>query len=89
MVPVHVPGRKRAWACIVTKKPDAVYLYLFAPQGRFTQGQITGLGLEPMMEADRPGMARVRLKFRMVADLERGDLAGFVKEHLAAVREGE
>jgi hypothetical protein len=89
VVPVHLPGRKKAWACLVTKKPDAVYLYLFGPQGRFTQGQITGLGLEPLLEHDRPGVDRVRLKFRVIEDLGRGGLPGFLKEHLAAVEKND
>ena len=89
VVPVHLPGRKRAWACLVTKKPDAVYLYLFGPQGRFALGQITGLGLEPAVEHERPGVDRVRLKFRSMEDVARGDLPGFLKEHLAAVNEND
>ena len=93
VVPVHVPGRKRAWACLHTKKPDAVHLYLFGPHGRFALGQITGLGFEPALEAGTtrsvvgPGVDRVQLKFRSMEDLGRGDLPGFLKKHLASLGE--
>ena len=93
VVPVHLAGVKRAWACLLTKKPDAVHLYLFGPHGRFTQGQITGLGFEPALEAGTtrsvvgPGVDRVRLKFRSMEDIGRGDLPGFLKKHLASLGE--
>ena len=87
VVPVHLSGGKKAWACLLTKKPDAVYLYLFGPHGRFALGQITGLGLEPSLEAERPGVDRVLIKFRSMEDLGRGDLPGFLKKHLASLGE--
>ena len=85
VVPVRLSAGKRAWACLLTKKPDAVHLYLFGPHGRFALGQITGLGFEPALEAERPGVDRARLKFRSMEDLNRGDLAAFLKEHLASL----
>jgi hypothetical protein len=40
-----------------------------------------------LLEADRPGVDRVRLKFRSFEDLGRGDLTGFLKRHLASLEE--
>ncbi|MFH1922505.1 MAG: excinuclease ABC subunit A, partial [Planctomycetota bacterium] len=84
VVPVHLPQKKTAWAAVGTKKLDAVYLDLFGPKGRFTQGQVTTLGHDPRLDAQRPEHDLVRLKFRSPDDLARGELAGFLKEHLAA-----
>ena len=84
-VPVHVPGRKRTWAGLVTKKPDAVHLTLIGPKNRFPFGRITGLGHEPELDGQQAEIDYIRLKFRSLDDLKHGDLPGFLKEHLAAV----
>jgi len=84
LVPVYVEGHKMPWAAIETKKLDAVHLNLFGPKGRFALGQITGLGREPELNAERPEHDVIRLSFSSTADLARGDLAGFLKDHLAA-----
>jgi excinuclease ABC subunit A len=83
-VPIHLPGRKRPWAGLVTKKPDAVHLTLIGPKGRFALGQITALGHEPELDGQRAEVDYIRLKFRSPEDLARGDLRGFLEEHLAA-----
>jgi excinuclease ABC subunit A len=82
-VPVHVPGRKKPWAYLVTKKPDAVHLILIGPKGRFPLGRVTGLGFEPSLDGERPDVDYIQLKFRSKKDLAQGDLLGFLKEHLA------
>jgi excinuclease ABC subunit A len=87
VVPIHVPEQKEAWAAVQTKKLDAVYLHLTGPKGRFALGQITGLGHEPEVDGQRPECDVLSIQFRTLADLRRGDLPGFLKKHLAAVRE--
>jgi excinuclease ABC subunit A len=86
VVPIFVPQQKEPWAAVQTKKLDAVYLHLIGPKGRFTLGQITDLGLEPWVEGNRPNYDMLHLKFSTIADLSRGDLPGFLKKHLKAVR---
>lgn len=85
VVPWYVPQQREAWAAVQTKKLDAVYLHLTGPKGKFALGQITGLGHDPRLDGQRPECDVVRLKFRSSDDLSRGDLAGFLKEYLAAV----
>jgi excinuclease ABC subunit A len=85
VVPLYVPGQKESWAAVQTKKSDAVYLTLIGPKNRFALGRILDLGYEPQLDGERPDVDHIRLKFRTVADLGRGDLAKFLKEHLAAV----
>ena len=86
VVPFQLPEQKEPWAAVQTKKLDAVYLHLVGPKGRFTLGQITDLGLEPWVEGNRPNYDMLHLKFSSIADLSRGDLPGFLKKHLKAVR---
>jgi excinuclease ABC subunit A len=85
VVPLYVPQQHEAWAAVQTKKLDAVYLHLTGPKGRFAQGRITGLGFDARVDGEKMGMDVLRIKFRSTEDLRRGDLAGFLKEHLAAL----
>ncbi len=84
VVPIHVSGRESAWASVITKKPDAVYLALVGPKNRFPLGRLTDLGHNPELDSQRSDVDTIRLKFRSLADLARGNLSGFLKEHLAS-----
>jgi len=84
VVPVYLPQRRDPWAAVQTKKLDAVHLHLMGPKGRFTLGRINGLGHNPEVDGRRGNVDVVRLKFRAADDLARGDLHGFLKEHLSA-----
>ncbi len=81
VVPWQIPEQKEAWAAVQTKKVDAVYLWLSGPKGRFTLGQITGLGHSPQIDGRQPDCDRIRLKFRSAEDLSGGELAKFLKKH--------
>ncbi|MEN6451228.1 MAG: excinuclease ABC subunit UvrA [Thermoguttaceae bacterium] len=85
VVPVCLPGRQQAWAAVQTKKLDAVYLHLMGPKGAFTQGQITGLGHDPELDASGSDVDSILLRFRTADDLGRGDLRSFLKQHLASL----
>jgi len=86
VVPWYVSQQREAWAAVQTKKLDAVYLHLTGPKNRFALGQITGLGRDPELNGQRSECDVVRLKFRAIDDLSQGNLAGFLKEHLDAVK---
>jgi excinuclease ABC subunit A len=86
VVPIYVPEQKEPWAAVQTKKLDALYLHLAGPKGRFPLGQITGLAYEPEVDGESPNCDVLSLHFRNLDDFNRGDLPGFLKEHLAAVR---
>ena len=81
VVPWQIPEQKEAWAAVQTKKVDAVYLWLSGPKGRFTLGQITGLGYSPKIDGRQPDCDRIRLKFRSAEDLNQGELAKFLRKH--------
>jgi excinuclease ABC subunit A len=89
VVPLYVPQQREAWAAVQTKKLDAVYLHLTGPKGRFAQGRVTGLGFDAQVNGEKTGMDVLRIKFRSTEDLRRGDLAAFLKEHLASLERRE
>ena len=54
-------------------------------QGAIPLGRLTRLGFDADLDGERADVDLIRLKFRSTADLERGDLAAFLREHLEAV----
>ena len=85
-VPVYLPGRDRPWAVLLTKKPEAMYLELIGPAGRFTLGQATGLASKAQMRAGQPDGDHLRLAFRSLADLQPEPLLRFLQEHAEATK---
>ncbi|MDY0169436.1 MAG: excinuclease ABC subunit UvrA [Thermoguttaceae bacterium] len=85
MVPLYLFDQSEPWAVVQTKKSDAVYLHLTSPKNRFTQGRIRDLGHLPELDGERPDADVIHLRFRNADDLKRGDLKGFLKEHLRSL----
>jgi len=86
-VPVYLPGRPSPWAILLTKKPEAVYLELIGPPGRFPLGRVSGLAHKAQMHAGRPDGDHLRLTFQSLADLDPEALLRFLQEHAKAVQE--
>ena len=86
IVPIYVPEQKEPWAAVQTKKPDAVYLWLAGPKGRFTQGRIASLGQWPQLDARRRDADVILLRFDAVEQVRDDALRALLVEHLAAVR---
>jgi len=84
VVHLLLPQQNDPWASIQTKKVDAVYLMLRGPKNRFALGQVAGLGHDPDLSVAEDCDV-LRVKFRRGEDLDRGDLAAFLKEHVEAV----
>ena len=87
VVPIHVAGQREPWAAVQTKKGESVRLTLTGPKGHFALGGVRHLGHEPEFDADRPSLDLIRLNFRSQKDLARGDLAAFLRKHLATLEE--
>lgn len=78
-------GRREPWASIQTKRPEWVNLVLSGPKGKIALGRTTDLGYDRELDATREDRDLVKLRFRTLNDLERGDLRQFLKEHLESV----
>ncbi|HEY2147299.1 MAG TPA: ATP-binding cassette domain-containing protein, partial [Pirellulales bacterium] len=87
LVHVFVAGRREPWASIHTKRLASVDLQLNGPKGRFGLGRITEIGAAQNLETARD-VDYMQIRFRTLDDLHRGDLPGFLAEHLAAVGSG-
>ncbi|MBX3433045.1 MAG: excinuclease ABC subunit UvrA [Pirellulales bacterium] len=85
VVHVMVRGRSEPWATVHTKRLAGVDLVLSGPGGAFATGRIAELAARRAIVA-ADGGDQVKLRFANSEDLHRGDLAGFLAEHLAASR---
>ncbi|MBX9788874.1 MAG: excinuclease ABC subunit UvrA [Pirellulales bacterium] len=83
VVHLRVPGQDEPWATIHTKRRAAVELTLTGPKGRFALGRIAGLGAARELDTSRRDKDLVKLAFVKLADLARGELDEFLKEHLS------
>jgi excinuclease ABC subunit A len=85
LVHLFVPGWKEPWATIHTKRLEGIDLQLAGPKGRFALGQLTDLAAERALEAGRGPCDYIRLRFRSLDDLERGDLSALLQLHLESL----
>lgn len=72
-----------------TKRPQSLDLTLTGPKGRFALGRVANLGRDRQFDANNPELDVIRLRFREVEDLHRGELAAFLKEHAATLGNGK
>ena len=86
LVHLMVPGVKDPWATVVTKRAENVELVLNGPKGAFQLGRVADLAAEQMLDNEGDARDRVRLYFTSLDDLHRGDLEGFLREHLEVVQ---
>jgi excinuclease ABC subunit A len=78
-------GHSEPWATLLTKKTAYLELCLQGPKNLIGFGRVTSLAWERELDATRPDRDLIRLRFRTVEDLQQGDLADFLREHLAGV----
>ena len=68
-----------------TKRPAGLDLVLTGPKHKFALGRVAGLAAEQELQTDQPDRDFVRLRFRELEDLASGEVAEFLKEHLASL----
>ncbi|MBW3598876.1 MAG: ATP-binding cassette domain-containing protein, partial [Planctomycetes bacterium] len=82
----YIPaGRREPWASIQTKKTECLNLVLTGPKGKTALGRITDLGCDRAVDGAREDRDLVKLRFRTLDDLDRGDLRTFLTEHFAGL----
>jgi len=87
VVRVYLNGRRDPWAGLMTKKPEALVLLLNAPKGAIPLGRFADLGCDRELDERHTGYDVVKLCFRTVEDLHRGDLGDFLQEHISKFEE--
>jgi len=87
LVPYTPAGHREPWASVYTKKPASLDLFLFGPKNMIGFGRFATLAWDRDLDATRPDRDVIRLRFLKTADLKKGDLREFLREHLAGVAE--
>ncbi|MCU0874334.1 MAG: hypothetical protein MUE50_18525, partial [Pirellulaceae bacterium] len=85
LVPFTPAGHSEPWATLYTKKPASLDLFLFGPKNMIGFGRFASLAWDRDLDATRPDRDVVRLRFLKTADLKKGDLREFLREHLEGV----
>jgi excinuclease ABC subunit A len=85
-VTAMLKAQHEPWIRVATKKLACVELALCGPKGQCTMGRIADLGAERELDASRPKIDVIKLRFVTQDDLARGDLETFLREHAQAVR---
>ena len=78
-------GNREPWATVQTKRPEHVQLTLTGPKNAIGLGRIANLGGDRDLDGSQSERDHLRIRFRTLDDIERGDLTAFLREHLRAV----
>lgn len=89
LVHMHMPGVKEPWVTLHTKRPEHVQLTLVGPKNGMALGRVSELGFDRDLDGRLADFDQLRIRFRKVDDLDRGDLVAVLKEHLAICAKGE
>ena len=86
-VHLYDQGGRDPWATVLTKRSEDVALHLRGPSGSIALGRLAGLAREQSLDTTASGYDVVKLSFRTLEDVHRGDLTKLLKQHLLASRE--
>ena len=81
LVHLYLKGQRDPWATVITKRTSSLDLILTGPKDSVTLGRLTSLARERELDNSRADRDTVKLGFRTVADLHKGDLSQFLQEH--------
>jgi excinuclease ABC subunit A len=85
LVHLYLPGRRDPWATIQTKRLQSLDLNLNGPKDAFALGSIAHLARERELDVTSPDRDFVKLKFRTLEDLHKGELMDFLTQHRDSV----
>jgi hypothetical protein len=85
----YIPaGHHEPWVTLCTKKLASLELHLQGSKNLVGFGRVTSLAWERDLDSSRSDRDVIKLRFRTVDDLRRGDLDQFLREHLDGVNRG-
>jgi excinuclease ABC subunit A len=86
VVYLMVPGVRKPWATVYTKKLAGVDLVLNGPKGAFQLGSVAQMGAAREVATDGEDKDQVKLRFVTTEELHAENVAEFLKAHLASLR---
>ncbi len=85
VVYLMVPGVRKPWATVHTKRLAGVDLVLNGPKGAFQLGSVAELGAEREVATDAEDKDQVKLRFVTTDELHAENVAAFLKAHLESL----
>ncbi len=82
VVYMMVPGVRKPWATIFTKRLAGVDLILNGPKGAFQLGSVADLGSTRSLDTDSEDRDQVKLRFISTDELHAENVAAFLRVHL-------
>ena len=89
VINLMIPEQRDPWAVIYTKRLGGVDLQLNGPPGAFATGRIAQLAAQRAISTEDETRDQIKLRFVTAKDLDKGDLADFLCEHLETLRGAE
>jgi excinuclease ABC subunit A len=86
VVYLMVPGVRKPWATVYTKKLSGVDLVLNGPKGAFQLGSVAELGAARALSTDAEDKDQVKLRFVTTDELHTGNAAAFLKAHVESLQ---
>jgi excinuclease ABC subunit A len=85
VVYLMVPGVRKPWATVFTKRLGGVDLVLNGPKGKFQLGSVAELGAERALATDAEDYDQVKLRFVTTDELHNHHVAPFLRAHLESL----
>ncbi len=83
LVHLVLKSQREPWITVCTKRCESLDMNLNGPKGCVTLGRIADLARERELDATAEDRDVVKLRFRTLEDLHKGDLVKFLEEHKA------
>ena len=85
VVYMMVPGVRKPWATVHTKRLAGVDLILNGPKGAFQLGSVAEIGTQRSLETDAEDRDQVKLRFVTTEELHTENVAAFLQMHLESL----
>jgi excinuclease ABC subunit A len=86
VVYLMVPGVRKPWATVYTKRLAGVDLVLNGPKGALQLGSVAELGASREVSTEDDNKDQVKLRFVTTDELHAENVAAFLKAHLESLR---
>jgi excinuclease ABC subunit A len=80
LVPFTLPGGKRSWAIVHTKRVDGIYLELYVKKNSIPLGSISDIGCERHVDGTRDGFDVLTFVFTKKSELKKTELAKVLQQ---------